>query len=61
MNAAPVRLWRVLKHRVNNLPLLRPTIERNRWLVAAYFNYRYRRRDPYAYETDARNASSARG
>jgi SAM-dependent methyltransferase len=52
MNAAPVRLWRALTRRINNLPFLRPAIERNRWLVAAYFNHRYRKTDPYAYQTD---------
>ena len=53
MSASPVGFLRALTHRVTNLAFVRPMIERNRWLVAAYFNYRYLRPDPYAYDTSA--------
>ena len=53
MSATLISLYRAVTRRVTNLPFIRPMIERNRWAVAAYFDYRYRRRDPYAYDTDA--------
>ncbi len=36
-------------HKAKNLSLIRPVLEENRWITALYFNWRYRRPDPYNY------------
>ncbi len=36
-------------HKAKNLSFIRPFLEKNRWITAFYFNWRYRRPDPYNY------------
>ena len=36
-------------HKVKNLSFIRPVLEKNRWITAFYFDWRYRRPDPYNY------------
>ncbi|PTN36517.1 bifunctional 2-polyprenyl-6-hydroxyphenol methylase/3-demethylubiquinol 3-O-methyltransferase UbiG [Desulfonatronum sp. SC1] len=45
----PLNALRKLSFLVKNHPLVRPVLERNRWLVAAYFDWRYRKPDTYNY------------
>ncbi|WP_045218686.1 class I SAM-dependent methyltransferase [Desulfonatronum thioautotrophicum] len=47
----PLNALRKLSFLAKNHPLIRPVIERNRWLVAAYFDWRYRKQDTYNYAT----------
>lgn len=45
----PVTILEKLSFHVKNLPYVRPMLEKNRWLVAAYFDWRYRKHDTYNY------------
>ncbi|TVQ99145.1 MAG: methyltransferase domain-containing protein [Desulfovibrionales bacterium] len=45
----PLNALRKLSFLAKNHPWVRPVLERNRWLVAAYFDWRYRKPDTYNY------------